>query len=920
MQQGTGRSIEQRAGDGQDTVTHGSSEIATEIAATEILCEDELIRVPGAVQQHGFLLVSDCEFQTVLIASENTERFLSLPLRLILGAPLGTLLGRELFAALRDLRRSHDPERDGLVSFLGSFLLGDGFFSVTVHWADSERVLEFEMQEQLVGPEMMNGVITNFVNTLSRVKNETELCEALARQVADLTGFDRVLLYCFDEEGHGTVLAEVNDGKLPSYLGLRFPASDIPRQARELYVLNTVRIIPNATYTPSPLRALPGREAHGFDLSLSRLRSVSPTHLQYMRNMGTAASMSVSLVADGKLWGLVSGHHAEPRLVPYLLRSACDMLAKMAATQLASFGAASRMGAMLRFHVVQRDVLTELAAANNFLDALAEQLSQVCEITRAAGVALVVEGNIVTHGDVPSKGAIAGITEWLNENAELDITVSSHLGMALPWAESIQAEASGLLAIRISAVQGRHLLWFRPEVVKTVRWAGEPEKVMESNRTLHPRHSFSEWKETVKGRSEAWSSAEVDSARDFRSALTTISLRRAEEAFELSEARFRQLNQTLPVRVFTADDNGTLTFTNERWAHSGLSRTGRWFDEPQLCPEDAIACAERWARAVAGNTDFEAEVRLQTPGPEAGDGFTGGERWNFVRVVPFHRPDAARAGWIGCFIDLTESKEREIALRMNEKLALTGRMTSVIAHEINNPLESITNLMYLLRTEVGGDGPARSYIGMVESELERISGITKQTLRWNRESPDRRETLRAGEMVDDVLRLFAGKIRNRQITVNMEGDRQVRISGVVGQLRQVLANLVSNAIDAAPVEGLVTIGVLSAPEATWPGETSSGEASLGETSSGETGFAVTDNGEGIPATIQGRLFEPFYSTKGDLGNGLGLYISREIVERHGGRIVVDSVVGSGTTMRVWLPATTAGDPASSVDLLNPASP
>lgn len=864
----------------------GSSQVAEEIAATEVRCEDEPIRVPGAVQQHGFLLVTDSEFKSVLIASENTERFLNLPFRLVLGTPLETLLGRELLAALRGLQHNPEAERDGLVTYLGSFRLGIEFFSVTTHCAGEVRVLEFEQQEQLVGPEMMNGIITNFVGTLSRLKMESELCDALVRQIADLTGFDRVLLYSFDAEGHGTVLSEVNNGKLPTYLGLRFPASDIPRQARELYILNTVRTIPNAEYIPSPLKGVPGQEARGFDLSLSVLRSVSPTHLEYMRNMGTLASMSVSLVTDGRLWGLVSGHHAEPRLIPYLIRSACDMLTKMASTQLASFNTASRLQQMVQFHAVQRNILTELAAGKNSLDGLAAQLHQVVQVTNAAGVAMVVDDQIVTHGEVPSQTAIARLTEWLSLNQETDTWVTSHLSSELPWANEIRSEASGLLAIRTSAVQHRYLLWFRPEVVKTVRWAGEPDKIVAANQSLHPRHSFSEWKEIVQGRSMPWTSVELDSARDFRSALTTISLRRAEEAVELGESRFRQLSQALPVRVFTADDTGRLTYTNERWQNTGLSGAGRWFEERQLAPEDTVMCAGLWARAVAGNTDFEAEIRLRTPDPESPDGFTGQERWNFVRAVPFHGANAARAGWIGCFIDLTESKERETALRMNEKLALTGRMTSVIAHEINNPLEAITNLMYLLRAEVHDDGPATGYIGMVESELERISGITKQTLRWNRESADQRESFRAGEMVDDVLRLFAGKIRNRQITVQLAGDRQLQLTAVVGQLRQVLANLVSNAVDAAPVGGSVSISIVASPDDVTPAE---------------SGFAVTDNGKGISAETQKRIFEPFYSTKGDLGNGLGLYISREIVERHGGRIVVDSAIGSGTTMRVWLP-------------------
>ena len=864
-------------------VSAGASHVEEEIVATEVRCEDEAIRVPGAVQQHGFLLVTDPDFEEVQVARENTERFLGLPLRLVLGTRLETLLSRELLAVLQSLRHSPSVERAGLVTYLGSFRLNSEFFSVTTHCAGPRRMLEFELQDRLVGAEMMNSVITNFVGTLSRLHTEGELCNALAKQIADLTGFDRTLLYSFDQQGHGTVLSEVNTGLLPSYLGLRFPASDIPRQARDLYVLNTVRIIPDATYTPSRLFALPGEDAAGLDLSMSLLRSVSPTHLEYMRNMGTVSSMSVSLVTEGRLWGLISGHSAEPKLVPYLVRSACDMLAKMASTQLAAFHTAAHLEQMVKFHAVQRHVLTELATEQNFLDGLRRQMPELLKVTNAAGVALVVEDQVIRHGDAPADAELRRLSEWLDESEgnsqeETEAWVSSHLSSTLPWAESISDQASGLLAIRISAVQHRYLLWFRPEIVKTVRWAGEPEKIVAANQTLHPRNSFTEWKETVRGRSAPWTTVEIDSAKEFRSALTTISLRRAEEAIEVGEARFQQLTQTLPVRVFTADDSGRLTYTNERWQNTGLRGNGRWFDAGILSPEDAAMCTSRWFEAVAANQTFEAEVRLRSPEP---DGSLGLERWNFVRAVPFQRAGAERAGWIGCFIDLTESKERETALRMNEKLALTGRMTSVIAHEINNPLEAITNLMYLLRAEVHQDGPATSYIGMVESELERISGITKQTLRWNRESPDRREIFRAGDMTDDVLRLFAGKIRNRQIVVRREGDVEAELNGVLGQLRQVLANLVSNAIDASPVGGHITVSVFKSAET--------------------AGFAVADRGAGIPSDTQKRLFEPFYSTKGDLGNGLGLYISREIVERHGGQIAVESEVGRGTTMLVTLP-------------------
>ena len=256
-------------------------------------CAAEPIRIPGSVQQHGFFLLTDSDFERVLVASENAEQYLGLPLKLILGAPLKTLLEREILGAVRleSLNEKANPE--GLVSYLGTFRMRKDLFSVVSHCIGNERALEFEVQDRVVGPEMMNAVITNFVSTLGRLGSEKELCDELTRQFAELTGFDRVLLYSFNDEGHGTVLSEVNNGRLPSYLDLRFPASDIPPQALELYVLNTVRIIPDANYQPSVLVGSEGRAARALDLSRATLRSVSPIHLEYMRNMGTMSSMSV---------------------------------------------------------------------------------------------------------------------------------------------------------------------------------------------------------------------------------------------------------------------------------------------------------------------------------------------------------------------------------------------------------------------------------------------------------------------------------------------------------------------------------------------------------------------------------------------------------------------------------------------------
>ncbi len=835
-------------------------------------CEDEPIRIPGSIQRHGFLILLDEENDRVLAASENAEEFLGIPLKLILGAETEALFERELLSVLRAIVVS--DETSGLLTYLGSYKMRGELYSVVMHAVDRKRVLEFELLDRLVSPELMNAVITNFVTTLSKLGSEMELLQAITKQVKDLSGFNRVLLYRFDGAGHGTVLAEENDGILPSYLDLRFPASDIPSQARELYVLNTVRIIPDASYVPSPLLGVAGRSMATFDLSMSLLRSVSPIHLEYMRNMGTLSSMSISIVCEGKLWGLISGHHAEPRFVPYLVRGACDLLTKMVSSQLVAFRTAAKLEKMVHFHAVQRSMLTQMAAENDYISAMTTQMDYLTQVTDAEGSALIIDTQCETGGRTPGKGAIRRIASWLEGQPDLKLFESHHLGQRIDWAGEIRDVASGLLAIRISDVRQSYVMWFRPEEVQTVKWAGEPESILDEKKRLYPRTSFSAWKEHVRGRSAPWTEMEVESAREFRTAVMTISLKRAEEAVELSEARFQQLTHSLPNLVWTVDDDGQLTYVNEKWRADGLGNQGRWYERGRMTREDEIRCADLWREAVASGAPFETEVQLRI-GP------VNGERWYLVRAVPFLGANGIRAGWVGTCTDLTERREREMAIRMTEKLALTGRMTSVIAHEINNPLESITNLLYLIGKEVEESTSARTYLRMAEHELERISGITKQTLRWSRESAQNAEPGTAGVLFEDVLRLFSAKVGNRQIKVTVSGGEAVPFYGVIGQIRQVVANLVSNALDAAPVGGRIWLHAIL--------------------EDGSTEIQVRDNGAGISEEAQRQIFQPFFTTKGDLGNGLGLYISQEIVERHGGQLLVSSVVGSGTTMKIRLP-------------------
>jgi light-regulated signal transduction histidine kinase (bacteriophytochrome) len=584
--------------------------------------------------------------------------------------------------------------------------------------------------------------------------------------------------------------------------------------------------------------------------------------------------MSISIVCEGKLWGLISGHHAEARTLPYLVRSSCDLLTKLVGTQLISFRANTKLEKMVHFHAVQRRILMHMAAEQDYLAAMADQMDSLMSVTGSLGAALIVEGKLTTAGQTPDHSSIVKLASWMDENPELNCFGSGNLTQNIPWATEFTETGSGLMVIRISDFKQSYVMWFRPEVQRTVTWAGDPKKPDE-DMSLRPRGSFEAWKELVRGQSKPWTEMELDSALEFRAAVMTISLKRSEEAVHLGEARFSQLTQALPNLVWTSDNDGVLTYVNQLWIEQGLGTDGVWFEQKRLVLEDELRCKELWSAAVRDASPFECELRFRS------SSIASDERWHMVRAAPFLRPDGTGAGWVGTCTDLTDKHQRELALRMAEKLALTGRLTSVIAHEINNPLEAIGNLLYLLAAKMEVDSESHSYVQLIESELLRISGITKQTLRWSSESSQKAEYGTVGPIVDDVLRLYAGKIRNKEITAIVEGGKNARFFGQLGQITQVIANLISNAIQAVPVRGKF-----------WLNASEDGEM---------MSIVVRDEGHGMDPETLRQIFQPFFTTKGDLGNGLGLYISKEIVERHGGSLIVHSEVGIGTHITVRLP-------------------
>lgn len=499
-------------------------------------CAQEPIRIPGAIQPYAALLLLAPDTLEIITRSANTQAMLGIACET--GQRLPQVVGRA--PAMEELLRALRAWRD----------VEDGVLSATVHIGDRQLhvsgartgqgllvELEPDSAEQGVTLDALYPRLRMLLDDIQPAGQPEPILQRAVVEVRRLTGFDRVLAYRFDSDGHGTVVAEDGTGALPSYLGHRFPASDIPPQARALYCQNRVRLIPDANYQPVPLEPpLIGAGHESVDLTAANWRSVSPIHLEYMRNMGTGSSMSVSVVIDGHLWGLISCHSAGPHLVGPQVRAACEFLGRIVAHHIGAHERISEHSHRIELKKIEIELVELLSRADTLTDGYAQRSPAWTRLLDAHGAALVWQDEVHTMGNTPSKAQIRKIAEWLHGNNVEQAYHTDRLPLVWPEAAPFAEVASGLAAASISGLHTAYLMWFRPEVIRTVQWRGDPRKSVDPvSGRLHPRKSFELWQEELRGRSMPWRQSEVDALADFRTVVVNLILKRAEERAELSE-------------------------------------------------------------------------------------------------------------------------------------------------------------------------------------------------------------------------------------------------------------------------------------------------------------------------------------------------------------------------------------------------
>ena len=576
------------------------------VAADLTLCDREPIHLPGTIQPHGFLLAIDDSSWRVRYASTNVRELLDLDAHSMLGRPIDEVIGRSAERALR--QAACDPLFTRRAVYIDRIARSGGdrprTFVLIAHRHGGHVIVEGEAQPGDTPSREPHHQLEAFLNQMEATGTVLELVQLAARETRRITGFDRVMVYQFDSDWNGVVIAEDRNETLPSYLDLRFPASDIPRQARELYRINRLRLIASAHYDPVKIVSTRG-DASALDLSLSTLRSVSPVHLEYMRNMGTGSSMSISLMRSGQLWGLLSCHSWEPRVVPFELRYTCDLLGQVLSLQLTAREHAAALKYRMDLRQLQSVLIAAMAKRDFFAAGLIAESRALLQLTGATGVAVVAQGEIELQGRTPTKPQVEAIVNWLTSAGREDLFHTDELASVFPEAKEYAWSASGLLAVSISRVHRSFILWFRPEVIGTVTWGGDPNKPVENASgnalRLHPRKSFETWIETVRGHAEPWQEPEIEAARELRAAVIEIVLQNAERLAQLTEELTRT-NKELETFSYTVSHDLRAPFRHIR-AYAELLKLekGRLLDEEGRQFVDHVLSGASYAGRLVDN-------------------------------------------------------------------------------------------------------------------------------------------------------------------------------------------------------------------------------------------------------------------------------------------------------------------------------
>jgi light-regulated signal transduction histidine kinase (bacteriophytochrome) len=753
-------------------------------------CDSEPVQTPGCIQAHGALLVLRLGDLRILQASENTLQHLGEPAAQLLGQPVGRVVGAAGQARLHEMLERDTLERGASYAFTLPARAGAVPLDACLHISGGVAVLEFEATGRS-GPHSDGDFFVLVKSAVARLQAATSVngfCQHVTDEVRALTGLDRVMVYRFHADQHGEVIAESKRDTLAPWLGLHYPAADIPQPAREIFKRIWIRPLPDAAGPLVELLPLANPDnGRALDMTHCALRGASVMYTEYLANMGVAASLTMPIMRDGELWGLIACHHYTATHFPYQVRAACELLAQVASLQLKSAEHAEQLAYRLKLENVHQQLVARSAREGDLLALTAHQPSLLDAID-AGGAALYHLDRWWCVGRVPEVAQLDELAAWLYGQPELEsatrpVFVTDALARVCPAAVGLEDVASGVLAVALSRQRRGLMIWFRPQTMQTVKWAGNPhdEPAVPGSQGLRlsPRASFELYIESVRGRSLPWSAVEIDAALRLRLLVLELVITRAERL---------------------ADLNADLTRSNEEL--------------------DAFA--------------YVASHDLKEP----------------LRGI--HR-------YAHQLLESAEALDGENHRRVENLMRLTVRMDSL--------LDSLLHF---------------SRVGRMELELEDTD---------------------LNAVLEEALEMIGARRLESRCSIGIP-RRLPSVQCDAVRVREIYSNLLSNALKyKRHADAHIEVGYIAAQE---PAARPNAPAE----SAGQAVFYVKDDGIGIDRRHHEQVFRMFKRMHGrdDYGGGVGagLTIVQKLVQRHGGRVWLDSELGVGTTFFFTLPGVPAG--------------
>lgn len=473
-------------------------------------CGSLPIHMINVVQPYGGLILVSREAGEIIQVSENLAPVLNTATEKIIGRPI-----TDFIPAVPQFPSSKEKSPQ-TIELAGRRYLG------FIHSKPTYYIIEINLQsESEAADQSFMNVYSDLREVMNQIEQATDLKEAAsvaARGLKEASGIDKVMIYRFDEEWNGNVLAEAQEPDMESYLNFTFPASDIPKQARDLYEKNPYRFIPDIEYTPVKLYPVINPVSNTFiDLSDCNVRGVTTVHLEYLRNMKVTASMSTRIMKDGKLWGLIACHNKTPMTVSYRMCAIFELLSGIFSSRVSSLESNEVHRFKSSLSEIYSSLIEETYRTGDLVTGLFGKNNNVLELFKAGGAALVTDGRVTKTGNVPDETEIEDLLLWIQSRESDSIFVTESLSNDYHYAAEYSNFASGLMAVPIDAEAGRYLLVFRPEVEHTINWGGDPETRInfeDDMRTYHPRFSFKLWKQQVQGVSAPWRDDEIQMAQN----------------------------------------------------------------------------------------------------------------------------------------------------------------------------------------------------------------------------------------------------------------------------------------------------------------------------------------------------------------------------------------------------------------------